>query len=90
MSQLKTWNDLDSSFLKRYKYDGADLIIEFSDGKMIKYGNVPWRKVKGLAVASSSGAYFRKEIADKHPWEEIQQKEKGNAHATHSDIGASG
>lgn len=88
MSKLGTWNPLDSSFIKQYKYNGADLIVEFKDGKMFKYGNVPWRKVKGLAVASSAGAYFKKEIADAHPFEVVEKKAKGNSHDTHTDVGS--
>jgi hypothetical protein len=61
---MATWQQLDSSNLKRCSYDieTETLQIQFHSGKVYSYQGVPASVYNGLLEASSPGQYFNSNI----------------------------
>jgi hypothetical protein len=61
---MATWQQLDSSNLKRCSYDieTETLQIQFHSGKVYTYQGVPASVYNGLLEASSPGQYFNSNI----------------------------
>jgi len=54
-----------------YETESNTLEIEFKDGGVYQYLNVPESIFKGLMSASSHGSYFHKHIKDKYRGKKI-------------------
>lgn len=63
-----------SSNIKSIGYDhiSRTLEIEFRDGGLYKYFEVPEIVFDGLMSASSHGSYFHRYIKDKYRWAKIR------------------
>jgi hypothetical protein len=61
---MATWQQLESSNLKRCSYDieTETLQIQFHSGKVYTYDGVPASVYNGLLEASSPGQYFNANI----------------------------
>lgn len=59
-----TWTNLASSKISRVKFEPnkhdlrGDLLVEFNEGKVYRYKDVPANTVERLVHASSPGKYF--------------------------------
>lgn len=62
------WTKIDSSRIRRAKFvpnqhdARGDLIVEFNEGKIHRFKDVPAHKVECMVHNSSPGDYFHKEI----------------------------
>jgi len=69
---MGTWRDVDSSNLKRVRYDPATkkLHVEFHSGKIAEYDEVGAEKYNRLLAAESKGAFFHKHVRrnKQHSW----------------------
>lgn len=69
------WHPVESSHINRVKFepnkhdDRGDLLVEFNEGKIFRYKDVPKHKVENMVHHSSSGSYFRGNIRGEHPSE---------------------
>jgi lysyl-tRNA synthetase class 2 len=57
--------EIKSSNLKNAKYDTElkTLVVEFNNGNIYEYENVPWELFTKLRMAESQGSFFSKNIA---------------------------
>ena len=57
------WTDTpESSNIKRWKYEGTTLTVEFKYGAQYEYEDVPARVIDVMAKAESTGKYFNSRI----------------------------
>jgi len=58
---------IESSVLASVGYDGGTLTleVEFKNGHVYRYFNVPFSTVEGLMLASSAGKFFSRQIRDR-------------------------
>lgn len=72
---------LESSYLKSVGYDPDTLVleVEFSNGGIYQYANVPAEVHSGLMEAESAGKYFGAKVRGQFT---AKKKEEGNAAAT--------
>lgn len=63
-----------SSNLKSVGYDpgGRVLEIEFQDGGVYQYDNVPKEVYVALMEASSHGSFFHRNISNNYPYRKVQ------------------
>jgi len=63
-----------SSNLKSVGYDPKTRVleIEFLNGAVYQYDNVPLEVYKGLMKASSHGKYFHAHIRDRYPYRRVK------------------
>ena len=54
-----------------YDPDTATLEVEFRDGSIYQYSNVPTRVYDGLMNAGSHGQYFHRYIRDVHSYRKM-------------------
>lgn len=64
---------VESSMIKSWSYDpsGSAMVIEFTNGRIYRYREVPEFLAKGFKVAESKGEYFLSRIDKRFPTEEI-------------------
>ncbi len=66
------WTPLDSSKIKQVKFIPnrhdmrGDVLVEFNEGKVYRYRDVPAHKVERLVHSSSPGEYFHGHIRGEH------------------------
>jgi hypothetical protein len=62
-----------SSNLRSVGYDAATktLEIEFNNGRVYHYSNVPPHIYEGLMAAASHGTYFQEHIKDVYSYQEL-------------------
>jgi hypothetical protein len=64
------WLDIEGSKIKRVKVEPnvhdlrGDVLIEFNEGKVYRYKDVPLHKVERLVHSSDPGSYFYGHIRD--------------------------
>lgn len=58
------WVDVSSSMINRVKYDleSENLDLQFSNGTIYTYSNVPEDEYQGLVGSASVGSYFHNNI----------------------------
>lgn len=59
---MALWQDVVSSLIKRVRYDDETLEIQFANGQIYAYQNVPPEEYESLMEASSPGSYFHDNI----------------------------
>ncbi|MBW8034515.1 MAG: KTSC domain-containing protein [Planctomycetes bacterium] len=64
---------VDSSNLANVGYDATKrvLVVEFNNGRVYEYRNVPVRVYSGLMRAGSKGGYLHKEVVKKYRGREV-------------------
>ena len=64
---------IESSVLASVGYDrgGHVLEVEFKNGGVYRYFNVPEQTVESLATARSHGSFFGREIRTRFKWKKI-------------------
>jgi len=62
-----------SSDLKSVGYENGTLEIEFRNGGVYQYYNVPENTYLALITASSVGKYFHAYIKDRYRWQKISR-----------------
>lgn len=67
------WKQVTSSNLRAYRYDPStmNLDIQFKNGSVYTYKNVPLSTVKGIDVAQSVGEYFSSNIKSSFEYERL-------------------
>lgn len=66
------WLPLESSKINKVKFiqnphdDRGDLLVEFNEGRVYRYKDVPKHKVENMVHSSSSGNYFHNNIREIH------------------------
>jgi KTSC domain len=65
-----------SSMIRAWAFDEATCVLEleFTNGRIYRYENVPAFLAKGFAVAASKGHYFQSRIENRYPAQEIDPK----------------
>lgn len=77
MLPLDWLNMEDSSRMRRVKYEPnkfdarGDLLVEFNEGKVYRYKDVPMHKVERMVHNSSPGTYFHGYIRGEHAAERV-------------------
>lgn len=74
MEENVLWADINnSSHLSKigYNIQSSTLYIEFLNGEIYKYNNVPSSKVLILLNSASAGSYFWEEIRDNYSFEKV-------------------
>ncbi len=68
-----------SSMIRSWAFDEAVgvLELEFTNGRVYQYADVPLFLAKGFEVAASKGQYFLSRIEDRYRSEEIHPKVVG-------------
>lgn len=71
----KAVKTLQSSHLNRISYsaDEGELTVEFVNGSVYKYSEVPFEQYYKLLHASSPGAYFLSNIRDRYQTSKISK-----------------
>jgi hypothetical protein len=63
---------VDSTLIQSVGYMCGTLEVEFRDGGLYEYRNVPCEVFHELTVAKSVGAYFIKNIKTRYPYRKIR------------------
>lgn len=72
------WTNLESTKIKRAKFapnthdERGDLLVEFSEGKVYRYKDVPVQHVEDLVHSSSPGSYFHNKIRGVYDAEQVK------------------
>jgi lysyl-tRNA synthetase class 2 len=63
-----------SSNLKSATYNTEEktLMVEFNNGAIYEYNNIPWNKFTKLRLAESQGKYFNEHIAKGHTYKKVK------------------
>jgi hypothetical protein len=66
--------EISSSNLKSAKYDTEDscLFVEFNNGAIYEYENVPWETFVKLRMAESQGKYFNANISKIYKYKKVK------------------
>ncbi len=73
------WIKLDSNIVRKIKFVPnkhdlrGDVLIEFNEGRVYRYRDVPANKVENMVHSSSSGAYFNNHIKSYHDKEAVYE-----------------
>lgn len=73
------WTELESSRIRKVKFEPnvhderGDVLVEFNEGKVYRYKDVPTHKVERLVHSSSPGDYFHGHIRGQHEAERVQK-----------------
>lgn len=73
----REWLKLESNIINKVKFIPnkhdlrGDVLIEFNEGKVYRYRDVPARKVENMIYSSSSGTYFHNNIRPFHQPEAV-------------------
>jgi hypothetical protein len=70
---MSEWIPVDSSNLNRVRYeeDRRRLEIEFNDGSVYEFYEVPPAEFDGLLAADSHGSYFYKHIRENYSYNRV-------------------
>lgn len=66
------WTNIESSHINRVKFEKnkhderGDILVEFNEGKVFRYKDVPMHKAESMVHHSSPGTYFRENIRGEH------------------------
>jgi hypothetical protein len=66
--------EIKSTNLKHAKYDTEEksLVVEFNNGTIYEYENVPWELFTKFRMAESQGSFFSKNIARAFKYKKIK------------------
>lgn len=69
----KIINEIQSSNLKRTEYDTEteNMLVEFNNGQIYEYSNVPHKIYTQFRMSESQGKFFSSEIAKKFKYKKI-------------------
>ena len=67
---------VESSMIRAWAFDAATAVleIEFTNGRVYQYANVPEFLAKGFEVARSKGQFFLTRIDNRFPAEEVERE----------------
>jgi hypothetical protein len=66
--------EISSSNLKGAKYntDDKNLLVEFNNGAIYEYENVPWETFTKFRMAESQGSFFSKNISRTYKYKKVK------------------
>jgi len=75
---------VESSMIKAWAFDPLSLVleIEFQNGRIYQYAEVPQFLAKGFEVARSKGEFFQKRIDGRFSADEVERR-NGPSHPEH-------